>query len=68
LIHKNTATYFGYDVCCSSIPEGGIKYKLIQNALFSENLKESDHLIDEDIDGKIILKRSLKFLGYDDGK
>ena len=37
-------------------------------AFFSEYLKESDHLIDEDIDGKIILKINLKFLGYDDGK
>ena len=37
--------------------------------LFSlHNLKKSDHLIDEDIDRKIILKINLKFLGYDDGK
>jgi hypothetical protein len=30
--------------------------------------EESNHLIDEDIDRKIILKMNLKFLGYDDGK
>jgi hypothetical protein len=49
------------------MPVGGMKYKFIQNA-FSENLKESDHMIDEDIDRKIILKLNPKFLGYDDWK
>jgi len=33
LIHKNTATCFGYDMCCSHMPECGMKYKFIQNAL-----------------------------------
>ena len=33
-----------------------------------ENLKESDHLIDEDIDRNIILKINLKFLDYGSGK
>jgi hypothetical protein len=35
---------------------------------FVENLKGSDHMIDEDINRKIILKIKRKFLGYDDGK
>jgi hypothetical protein len=48
------------------MPVGGMKYKFIQNAFFSENLKESDHLIEED--RKIILKINPKLLVYDDGK
>lgn len=47
---------------------GLYKVQIHPECFFKENLKESEHLIEEDIDRKIILKINMKFLGYDDGK